>query len=894
MEISGETIQNIASFMPGNFAVYQLKDGGLRTVYFSPGVPGLSGRTSEEYINEVVHNAIGAVLDDDREFIRAAFTAAAGGAETECSYRLSNKKGGFAWIHIRLRLIGEWHGSPAILVVFLNSPAESELYQALVDHSSSRVMVVDRKSLRILYVNRAAREAKRGGGVNFADSFCYEYSKGCGKRCADCLMDSMKPGEVREQEHPGAEGETIDHVSAQLITWCGHDACVFYIDDVTSRKLAEIRYENALRDLLSASPHTLCAFRLNLTRDLCGKAYGTSGRVKKLLQSNTVDELFAKAAGMIENEKERGDYRAIFSRRAMLEDFSRGNARLAQTFRRLSDEGQLRWVTLTVNMMNNPRTGDVEAIAYSLDTNDAKKEESIIQRLATMEYDYICTVETATRRINYRRLGAGARATCVFETNDYDEDLDLSLKEYMSPEEQEQTKKLASLDNIIAEIEKNGVYSFVCAARLADGEVLRKKLLHCWLDDSKREILIIKSDVTEVYRQEQEQLKKLQDALLAAEQANEMKSEFLSNVSHDMRTPLNGVIGYTDLAISSGSETAIREYLGKIRQSSEVLLQLINDTLDLSKIETGAVTLKPEPIDCGAFIRRLVTAVKPSMNDKHIKFVLDDEHACKGSLLADPLRLQEIFINLLSNAVKFTEPGGRIEFAVYCQEREDGRCDAEFVVRDSGVGISKAFLPRLFEPFSQERTAATAGIGGSGLGLSIVKRLVELMGGGIEVKSELDRGSEFTVRLSFDHTEAARPKARECVRTDELSGKKVLLCEDNPINTEIARTLLESKGLSVVCAADGKAGLEAFGASGPGEFAAILMDIRMPIMKGYEAAQKIRALDRPDAGTVPIIAMTADAYEDDVKRCLDSGMNAHIAKPIDSEKLFEELSKYCK
>ena len=425
--------------------------------------------------------------------------------------------------------------------------------------------------------------------------------------------------------------------------------------------------------------------------------------------------------------------------------------------------------------------------------------------------------------------------------------------------------------------------------------IYRKKLSHCWLDSSKREILIIKSDVSEVYRQEQKQLKKLQDALLAAKQANEMKTEFLSNVSHDMRTPLNGVIGYTKLAINSSSGSAMRDYLLKIMQSGEVLLQLINDTLDLSKIETGNITLKPEPVDCSGFINRVVTSVGPSMSEKGICFTLDDSRGTRGCCLADALRLQEIILNLLSNAVKFTPRGGRVEFIVECVE-EDEKCVKErFIVRDSGVGISESFLPRIFEPFSQERTAETADIGGSGLGLSIVKRLVEMMGGTIGVKSELGRGAEFTVCLNFERADAAAaPVAEEAQDVVTLLGKKVLLCEDNPVNTEIARTLLEASGIEVTCAANGRQGVEIFAASAPGSFDAILMDIRMPVMKGYEAAESIRALTRPDAATVPIIAMSADAYDDDVRRCLASGMNGHIAKPIDTELLFKELSRFCK
>ena len=878
--------------IPGDCAVYKTTpDGGVVTLYFSPGIPALSGRTPEEYRREVAVSALDAVMADDRENLRSFFRLA--GRDHECYYRLWNRdrSKGFAWMHIKGRRLGELDGCPVTLVIFLNSSQESELYQSLLDHANSKIMVVDRASRKILYANTAMLD---GADINYADTKCYEFRSKNTDRCADCLINRLKgPGEVCEQDYEDESDGSCEHVAAEFINWCGREACVLYVDDVTSRKQAGLRYENALRDLLSASPHTLTAFRLDLSRNICGHAYGTSSCVKKKLQSDTVDGLFENAVLLIEDEESRAVYRSKFSRRLLIDAFNRGETRVTYSFRRLCENDEIRWVTLYVNMMQNPRTGDIEAVAYSLDANDTKREETIIQRIASMEYDYIAAVDADSGCITYRRLGSGARATLIFETADYEEDLSRSLSVSMTPEEAEETARLASLDNIITQLDKSGFYSFVCVQRDENGEIYRKKLSHCWLDDFKKEILIIKSDVTEVYRQEQEQMKKLQEALLAAKQANEMKSEFLSNVSHDMRTPLNGVIGYTDLAIASASESDIRSYLVKIRQSGEVLLQLINDTLDLSKIETGAVTLKLEPVDCRSFIRRVVTSVRPSMNEKQIKFTLDDELATRGCCRADALRLQEIILNLLSNAVKFTPRGGNVEFAAVCVDQGEKRVTEKFVVKDSGVGISEAFLPRIFEPFSQERTAATADVGGSGLGLSIVKRLVEMMGGRIEVKSKLGSGSEFTVYLSFERADAAaEPQAAE--PQADLSGKKVLLCEDNPINTEIARAVLEARGLEVVCAADGRRGLETFAASAPGTFDAVLMDIRMPVMKGYEAAARIRALNRPDARTVPIIAMTADAYEDDVKRCLDSGMNVHIAKPIDPPRLFAELARLCK
>jgi signal transduction histidine kinase len=380
-----------------------------------------------------------------------------------------------------------------------------------------------------------------------------------------------------------------------------------------------------------------------------------------------------------------------------------------------------------------------------------------------------------------------------------------------------------------------------------------------------------------------------------AEKANGMKTEFLSSVSHDMRTPLNAVLGYDRLALATRDTQKKNEYLAKISKAGETLLSLINDTLDLQKIENGTTTLRLAPVSCGELIKTVVTATEPSIREKSIEFVLDNSGAVMATINVDALRVEEIFINLLSNAVKFTPPGGRIDIIVECVGLDEKTLHDKLTVRDTGIGISRGFMPKLFEPFAQERTEKTAHIGGSGLGLTIVKKLVDLMGGRIEVKSELGKGTEFTVYLDFERVGAV-PAAEETEKAPgrDLSGRVVLLCEDNEMNREITMEVLGLRGVKAECAENGREGVEKFLGSPAGSFAAVLMDIRMPVMDGYEAARAIRALERPDAGTVPIIAITADAYEGDVKKVLEAGMDSHITKPIDPGKLFSELEKFMK
>jgi len=385
--------------------------------------------------------------------------------------------------------------------------------------------------------------------------------------------------------------------------------------------------------------------------------------------------------------------------------------------------------------------------------------------------------------------------------------------------------------------------------------------------------------------------RELAGALAAAERANESKSDFISNVSHDMRTPLNAILGYDRLALEAASASARLEYLRKIGAAGETLLSLINDTLDLQKIENGVTTLHPAPVSCGAVMEGILTAVEPLMDAKKLRFTFDNSKAVWAAIEADAVRVQEIFINLLSNAAKFTPPGGEVLLSLECVGETETEIRDKLVVRDSGVGISPEFLPKIYEPFSQERTGATAGVGGSGLGLSIVKRLVDLMHGRIEVSSRPGEGTEFTVYLTFPKAEAPEKAGEPRQGQLCLRGKTVLLCEDNEMNREIATAILEKNGLSVLPAADGREGVERFAASKPGEIDAVLMDIRMPVMDGYAAARAIRASGRPDAAAIPIIALSADAYTEDIERARDSGMTGYLSKPIDPELLLRTLQQ---
>ena len=398
-----------------------------------------------------------------------------------------------------------------------------------------------------------------------------------------------------------------------------------------------------------------------------------------------------------------------------------------------------------------------------------------------------------------------------------------------------------------------------------------------------------------LYRQKsmkliEEKNRALQIEALRADNANAAKSKFLSSMSHDMRTPLNGVINFTNFALQADTLGKKQEYLEKAQQSASILMSLINDTLDVSRIESGKMELHPAWIGFRELIDGITLVIQNASDEKGLSFVKEIHFSSDDFAFVDKLKIQDILMNLLTNAVKYTPKGGSVSLRVMPIEPQAEGKGIQILVSDTGIGISEAFLPNLYEPFAQEMDPRLKNSGGTGLGLYIVHKIITLMGGTITVKSQKDKGTAFTVCLpvAIEKRQLADSPALEPVF--HFPGKKILLVEDNNVNTEIARTILAAHGIIVVCAENGEKGMNLFSASREGEFDAILMDIHMPVMDGYEATAAIRAMKRRDARCIPIIAMTADAYEEDIARCLAAGMNGHTAKPVDPGRLLRVLA----
>ena len=408
-------------------------------------------------------------------------------------------------------------------------------------------------------------------------------------------------------------------------------------------------------------------------------------------------------------------------------------------------------------------------------------------------------------------------------------------------------------------------------------------------------VVVVVQDIDFVKKQELAYQQQLQETALEAQRANDSKTNFLRRMSHDVRTPINGIRGVLDMMESCPDDLKRQaELRAKAREASDYLLALVNSILDLGKLESGKITLQNEPFNLPDLLYECNYLADLQAREKGITFGVANEklHIDHECVVGSPLHLRQIVLNLAVNAIKYNKDGGSV--SVWTDEISfDGETATyEFWCQDTGIGMTEDFVKSAFEPFVQAKNDAKTSFGGSGLGLSIVKEMVESMGGSIRVESEPDVGSTFVVTIPFPIcSEQEGEKAAEQTTKLDLSGKTALLVDDNDLNREIADFTLSKLGLETVHASNGQEAVDAFAASEPGHFDLIFMDMMMPIMDGCAATRAIRALDRPDAKSVPIIAMTANAFADDKKACEEAGMNAHVGKPIDLGVLAVTIAK---
>ena len=446
--------------------------------------------------------------------------------------------------------------------------------------------------------------------------------------------------------------------------------------------------------------------------------------------------------------------------------------------------------------------------------------------------------------------------------------------------------------------EESFVYRHKTLANGAGMEYFEATVVRLYTDEHCFKVIVGYRPIDELLKEEKKHQKELEHALQLAELANRTKTDFLRRMSHDIRTPLNGIIGLLEIDESHFNDmNLIRANHEKMRISANHLLSLINDVLQMSKLEDGSIKLAHEPIDLIELTKDIVNIVidRAVESGLHWDYEKGKSFIPYPYIYGSPLHIRQIFLNIYGNCIKYNQPGGHINTVVDAFGGEDGYCTYRWTITDTGVGMSEEFLKHIFEPFAQEKSDARSIYHGTGLGMAIVKNLIDQMGGTISITSKEGVGSTFVITLPFEIAPApSNPAMQAPLPEGNIQGLHLLLAEDNDLNAEIAKVLLSDKGAKVTVISDGKQAVEMFESNPSGTFDAVLLDVMMPIMDGLTAAKTIRSSKHPDARNIPIISMTANAFSEDAQKCLEAGMNAHLTKPLQIKKVVATISQFCR
>jgi len=798
------------------------------------------------------------------------------------------------------------------------------------------------------------------------------------------------------------------------------------------QKLAK-QYSEQQAYLDSPGNSYLLTMRVNISTDEVEAISGTGVLLPGTKPPQRYADFLGLAAQVMPHREDREALLRHFSRQALLSAHQAGERTAAMECYASPDGRRPGWIRLQMNYLKRPGSEDVIAFGTLREISDEVIYRELTNRIVESNYENVSYLDLFSGQL-FVKAAHDDRAFALDKLA-YGEALDRAVKRWVRPAQAEEIGEKMSAQTVKAALEKSSVYTVYYNIRRGPADSAERQIKNdaFYLDDNRNVIVFLLSDVTDVFERERENREKMAQALAAAEQASLAKTEFLSRMSHEIRTPMNAIIGLDAIALQEqGLSAAMEDHLQKIGISARFLLSLINDILDMSRIESGRMALKNEPFSFEKLIDGINTILYEQCRDSGIDYDCVLKSFTEERYVGDATKLQQVLINILGNAVKFTPKGGKIHFMVAQLSHTKDKARMRFEIADTGIGIDESFLPHMFEPFSQENRGRTSAYGGTGLGLAISKNIVGLMGGEISVHSIKDVGSSFTVEVDLgltsetirrraildsacmtplntlvvdddvivcqhtqmllqqaglqaewvdsgagaverveqkhaqqddydlilldwkmpdmDGIETARrirrivgpevtiiimtaydwadieakaraagvdlfmkkpvfassvTKAFENVfrRKQEVTeperqpefhfdGRRVLVCEDNEINAEIARNILEMKGMEVEQAGNGAEAIEQFLSRPDSYYDAILMDVRMPIMDGLEATRTIRAMKKPGSRTIPIIAMTANAFQEDVKSSMDAGMNAHLAKPFEPQTLYETLDRF--
>lgn len=1030
--------------------------GGMMGGYLGEGFPFyfvnrqmleyLGYETEEEFISDTYGLVSNCIHPDDRKLVEEQIAGQiAASNEYAVDYRMKKKDGCYIWVHEIGRKIVAENGKEAIASVCLDITSQKQARDEIINIYNNIPGAVFRCRFDAEFSVIDAND----GLFEFL-GYTREEFAAMGNRMSTVIYPedfAVLEQELREQLK---KGNTI-HKEIRLvckdgeIKWISIKAqlfrkfeeeyfyCVFV--DITKEKKLQERVKELYERELSYFAELAYAEggvqgRVNVTQNRM-ESYLATSDVAIAHVGDTYDQIVENLAKSAMDPVYGQKIRQDLCREKVLEDYAAGKVEYNFDFLREKSSGKgAFWGSTSLRTCLNPENGDIIVFLYTFDVTEQKLQEELLKRIAVLDYDLIIDVDMIHDTHRLVAFNPG-QVNMMLGEGKFQEEIRTIAEKFMDEESSRKYLRKLNYDYIREQLETQEYYTFMVEMRDEQGTLFIKRFKVFYINKELGRICMFRADVTDVVLQEQKQKERLAAALVAAEQANAAKSDFLSRMSHEIRTPMNAIIGMTTIATQSiGDEEQVLDCLSKIGISSRFLLSLINDILDMSRIESGKMLLKNEKIPIEEFINGINSICFSQANAKGVEYECIVDPMLDDYYMGDAMKLQQVLINILSNAVKFTKEGGKVTFSAEQRRKTKGDAVIRFVINDTGTGMSEEFLPHIFEPFSQESTGTTALYGGTGLGLAISKNIVDMMDGHITVRSIKGIGTEFMVDVKLGITEeeklrhnqkkhdynfshlktlvvdddvavcesiivtlkeigikgewvdsgwkaveqvkrlweagkfydiilidwkmpemdgietarrirsivgpevtiiiitafdwisiehearragvnllmskpmfksslvSAFSKAlgekEEVKHQDEIvqydfTGRRILLVEDNALNTEVARMLLESRGFEVELAENGLRAMELYGKSEENYYDAILMDIRMPLMDGLTATKNIRHLSNADARTIPIIAMTANAFDDDVEKSKAAGMNAHLAKPIDPDRMYQIL-----
>ncbi|MEG2214282.1 MAG: ATP-binding protein [Oscillospiraceae bacterium] len=915
----GETIlegakkyETLINSIPGGVGMYKMDDK-FTPIFISDQVYSLCGMTKEEYCEATRDSTLAVFHADDRQgMVEAVQTAYSQNRKFDYTHRVRQKDGSYHWMRVSGQVMAQRDGTPILYTVFTDVNEQIKAEHALRESEFRYATAVKASNINIWEYDYAADAMtifSTSPKVNHENPVIDNY-----------LTSVVSEGHIREDSAPtlydmmekmknGAREMSADLWIRQRREdefWCervvyknifdedGKPQKIYCVgQDVTKEKEAEKRYRDEISYRKAMQSATMASINMNLTQNTILDYNSIFPEIMlRMKKSKTAQEYFEHVYTELTSPEMREKCAAVFSREPLLRRFAKGETTVSLELTRTIGNRRY-WTIVTAHMMKRPEDMDVVAFIYTTNITNERTMQNVMNAIVKTDYDFLVVVD-ARHNTAARYSENDYDQSYAYESQHFEEETQEYARLYICPEDAERVAAELTIKNILAQLDAVGTYRIFYGVPDANGGLFQKQLRFCYINAELGIFLMTRTDITAAVAEQEKRNQELVEAVKMAEHANAAKSEFLSRISHEIRTPMNAIMGMAQIASQNLDDKAfVLDCIEKSQYSSQYLLQLLNDILDMSKIETGKITLKNEIINCTRFLNSINTIIATQAEAKGVTYNVKIFDGCKASYLGDGIRLQQILINILSNAVKFTKPGGTVRLDISLIASDKKRADIRFKISDTGIGIGDEFLPNIFKPFSQEHNGSTSSYGGSGLGLAISKNLAQLMGGDINVDSHTGVGTVFTVHIPFGiPTGNAEPKeyaATEYQAEYDFGGKRFLLVEDHQLNVMVAKKLLEHKKAAVDVALNGRFALDMFAAAPEHTYDAVLMDIRMPVMDGLQAAEGIRAIDSAYAKDVPIIAMSANAFEDDVSKSRSAGMNAHLAKPIDPDLLYGTL-----